>query len=686
MLTLAHPRLLTPARRLRLNRLHPLARNLVAAWFMEEGGGTKLYNVWEDGRHTGTLSGTILPFRSPWGPAMDLTGSRYYDVAHHADLDLTGDITLVALLRPTDAAANHIYCEKGNDVTGNVAYGWGSTTAGLWAFVHGSVFVATSASGPIVNVWQHLAMVRTVSNTTITYYVNGVKKDAPSYGATGPVSNTQTLGIGSRGNNAGGLFSEAQWAYVLLYKRALTPGEIQQFSFGLPFLVDEMPIIATAPVGPLLVVPLPATYRLISQAPAVQQSSLVLAPNRATLRLRATAPGVVSLEPFRKVQSFVDPGWTKQAVIPPLVLAPSGPAVMKVTAPAPTVLLTDPTFVQVASFTRSLTTVHGAFLDGDRIVWIVGRSGIGVELWRSDDRGVTWTFSTIGTWGGGDNIGTLSEPHLANFWLFNSSPQQLAQTPQSNPGAGGFTINPFAFSGSHHIIIGSGTFIYLKQLNAAQLYRRDAASEPPTSTLMGSTPGFDSNVYGKKIPGGDILVAGRDVFAVNVIHRVTPSPFAVVNNFQHGEPLESSEIGNPLAAITATDYWLGTVGIATGTMASVQSLNGGTSWTKRFAQTGFFSGMTNPEAAYLTAFARPVATDRAVATYYNPVDVTNHRKRFRLATFSTPEWIPAGPVTIDAGVVVMTVSGINVAGNTDVFVVTHEVAGNINRVYRLTTV
>lgn len=427
MYRIASERFLPSQAALRVDQNHPLARGLVAAYLFNvhsaRSAGARAEGFDSaHGMHQGAESAATAANvgRFPWSPAAGFdTGSfGRINVPHQSRLDILGDVTILCWVRPKDANTR-IFMAKGQDNgPGNVTYGFGSN-AGVWAFIHSAVFVATSAQAVVANKWSHLAMVRTVADTTIKYYVDGVRKESLAY-ATGPTSNTQSLGVGGRGNDAGGFESNAQWAQVLIFNRALNPGEIAQLYRGLPFFspIDEDVIIKAVPTGPLFVLPNPATMKFTKTDPLVVQSSLVLAPPAAAIKLLSLAPGVVGIEPFKKLASSLDPGWTKKASVPPIipldVVAISGPAMMKVRTVNPvvnmgTVAKWADNSGNVGSWFRSVDGLNRVEMTGAGQpagtvwIWMDERNGRhllsqGTTFERSQDGGDTWIVGTTAGW------------------------------------------------------------------------------------------------------------------------------------------------------------------------------------------------------------------------------------------------------------------------------------------------
>lgn len=685
---LDHPRL-RPAHLRRVMRTHPLARGLVVAYFFSEGGGDKLYNIVEPGRHIGTIdvAGVALSGRSPWGPASDLSGTRHYTVPHNAALDITGDVSLVVWLKP-NVTTTRYYLVKNLDPA--VAYGFLVLGAGGWTWAHGNVTTASSNVLPVVGKWTHLVMVRDTATSRITYYIDGEKRANPIYGGT-PSAGTGALAIGA---HPGASMSDAHWGLLLIYNRMLTAGEAALLAVDPPFLVPERMIEVYMFGPPSPIQPPAATMKVAGINPAILQSSLIIAPPRANLRLRAADPGIVSIEPFKKVKSFLDPGWTKQASIPPIipldVKAISGPSMMKVASVNPGVVvggLCGGTWTLVATINReadtSETQAVGGFVEGNRVVIYMRRTA-SVELWRSDDRGVTWTFHTVT--GVGQGITGPSEAFENKYWIHDGANVLLVQTPQSNPGAGGFTsestafINPVGFPEATE----GAAFLNLFDTGAGgadQVQRRTGVA---TFIAIGNQ-GSDVATGAYRIPGvGDLLFT-----AGGVIKRITPSnPLVIVNSFNLPVPADfvNASPRAPVVALSATEYYAGAAAGGNFNPARIfRTVNGGTSWSETNT-TGTFWGafaLGNDRAGHATGFAKHFGVVYAFLTFKidgNP-DTLRHVKLMR---FDGTSWVTCSDDTNDGFRVVQTVRGVNAAGNLDFYAVTYDIATDTARIYRIT--
>jgi hypothetical protein len=194
-------------------------------------GGPKLYDLSLFANH-GNVAGVsagygFLPPVRPggWGRLGFDGTSTILDVPHSPSIALTGDMTLSMWVSAATPGLATVLCEKGDDGTGNVSYGLGWGGAQAVQFVHGSVFVAPSSYLPVANVPFHVTAVRTVLDTTITWYINGQLNVAAAY-STAPASNTESLGIGGRGGLIAG-FRFAGWVDdIAVHGRAMTAAEV----------------------------------------------------------------------------------------------------------------------------------------------------------------------------------------------------------------------------------------------------------------------------------------------------------------------------------------------------------------------------------------------------------------------------------------------------------------------------
>lgn len=177
-------------------------------------------------KHPGTYGGT--PTRGGEGVAgsrtVSFSGDDSIQIANHANLQITGDLTYEMWLRPTDLSVRR------NPI--NKAYGGEGTitqeTSGKLNFYHGSSgtnatpYQAFPTSGSLTQgEWNHVVVTR--EGNTVRWYING-ELDSVHTSTTPPSASTAPLIIGSGYTNGyvGGIDE------VAVYNRALTAAEIYE--------------------------------------------------------------------------------------------------------------------------------------------------------------------------------------------------------------------------------------------------------------------------------------------------------------------------------------------------------------------------------------------------------------------------------------------------------------------------
>jgi hypothetical protein len=215
-----------------VNRGHPLNAGRLAWWLVvpQFVGGTTWYDLM--GLYPATLSGfdathgwQSIARQGGWGGlSYDGTNATAQAPAAAA-LSITGDITIAAWVSVPSFSATTVALDKGNASASNATYGFGWTGAGVLNFVHSNNFVASSGYTLASATWLRLFMARTVSNTTVTYYANGAQVGSASYGATVPVANSQTLGLGTEGNSDTHFRTALSLDDVSIWSRACSAAE-----------------------------------------------------------------------------------------------------------------------------------------------------------------------------------------------------------------------------------------------------------------------------------------------------------------------------------------------------------------------------------------------------------------------------------------------------------------------------
>ena len=98
---------LKPIRGIRINKSHPLARGLVGYWLLNEGTGSKIFDLSGNG-NTGTLQGDTHFVPGKFGSALDFDGTGdYVDIPVSNSLNMTGDIFVSYWLYYRTVASNN---------------------------------------------------------------------------------------------------------------------------------------------------------------------------------------------------------------------------------------------------------------------------------------------------------------------------------------------------------------------------------------------------------------------------------------------------------------------------------------------------------------------------------------------------------------------------------------------------
>lgn len=196
----------------------------VAAYSFDEGsGGTVEDSI---GENNGAIDGATWTPNGKYGSALDFDGTNdLVRIADAAELDLTGEFTLEAWVRP-DALANwSAPITKAEDLgSGGSGYLLTAHLYGRPAGVVGdsgaSAAVLASAALPTI-AWSHLAL--TSDGTTLRIYVNGELKAATATIAAPATDADLEIGHSELTNTYfDGLIDE-----VRLYDEALSESEIQ---------------------------------------------------------------------------------------------------------------------------------------------------------------------------------------------------------------------------------------------------------------------------------------------------------------------------------------------------------------------------------------------------------------------------------------------------------------------------
>jgi glucose/arabinose dehydrogenase/fibronectin type 3 domain-containing protein len=203
----------------------PAPPGLVGAWAFGEGTGTTTADISGNG-NVGTLTTATWSTQGRYGNALSFNGANsVVRVASAPSLDLGGSMTLEGWVKPTASQSGwRTVLQRQTDAYYlNASSGAGALRpAGGGTFGSGSSGTLIGPTAIPVNSWTHEAL--TYDGTTMRLYINGV--EAASKPQTGAVqSSTNPLWIG--GNTPYGEYFQGLLDEIRVYKRALTPSEIQ---------------------------------------------------------------------------------------------------------------------------------------------------------------------------------------------------------------------------------------------------------------------------------------------------------------------------------------------------------------------------------------------------------------------------------------------------------------------------
>src|SRR5436853_6014099 len=201
------------------NGCTPAPANLIAWWPAEDNTNDIV------GHNNGTYNGSPAYTVGKVGQSFALDGASYISVPNAANLSLTGELTIDAWVMPTANNAYMHIVSKRDSNNFNVSYEV-FVNVGTLGFAKKFSGANESADSGIViplNTWSHIAV--TISDTTLTFYVNGVANGPFIIGARPTTSDVLTIG------DAHGSFGDVEfWTGRLdeieLFDRALSGTEI----------------------------------------------------------------------------------------------------------------------------------------------------------------------------------------------------------------------------------------------------------------------------------------------------------------------------------------------------------------------------------------------------------------------------------------------------------------------------
>ena len=195
---------------------------LMAAYSFDEGSGATVID--RSGRgHDGAVFQAVWSTAGRSGGALSFDGvNDWVTVADHADLDLSGGMTLEAWVRPaTTTGWRTAMIKEGCGGLCYALYGGGNPQPSGWATMGTTERGVIGPSTLEANTWAHVAV--TYDGTILRLYVNGAQ--VATQAQTGAITaSTGALRLGGNavwGEFFGGLIDDAR-----IYNRALTPAEI----------------------------------------------------------------------------------------------------------------------------------------------------------------------------------------------------------------------------------------------------------------------------------------------------------------------------------------------------------------------------------------------------------------------------------------------------------------------------
>lgn len=144
------------------------------------------------GTNNGTLNGSPSFVTGKYGKAIELTGSstKYVDLGNV--LNITGNFSVAAWIKPTALGDVFIYAK---DVSGSRGFGFGITSSGeISSEKEGTPLLNSTSAGIPVGLWTHIAQV--YDGTNWKQYRNGV--EVGSVAGTAIPSSTASVMIGRR--------------------------------------------------------------------------------------------------------------------------------------------------------------------------------------------------------------------------------------------------------------------------------------------------------------------------------------------------------------------------------------------------------------------------------------------------------------------------------------------------------
>lgn len=189
------------------------------------------------GRHYGTAQGALtiggglaLSSTDALADSTVFSGlsADYLRVDHHAALSLVGNLTLLAIVKPTSFADYRMLVAKTNGATAAPFHFYLSITTGVPFFYAGNGATETAVAGTAGLAAGAASFVAvTVSAGTVTHYLNGAANGSGSLGAQAISDAGQALYIGRR---ADGFPFAGPMGEVAMFNAALSASELLAFA------------------------------------------------------------------------------------------------------------------------------------------------------------------------------------------------------------------------------------------------------------------------------------------------------------------------------------------------------------------------------------------------------------------------------------------------------------------------
>lgn len=210
-----------------INRNHPLAKDLVASYLLNEGGGQKAFNTAINGNNIGVLSNGAVFKQTQNGSAVDFNGTNFSGskiVIGNPWTDQPTSYTVSCWFIAPSVTTNKYLLNWRNFGNGNLWFQANLNNASKINFTIGdnTVVISCSTNNLSAGVWYNWTGVRSGNN--IYSYINGVYQSSNS-GSVGNITGVQDCVIGAQSFDYNALW-DGQINNVKIWKRALTPSEV----------------------------------------------------------------------------------------------------------------------------------------------------------------------------------------------------------------------------------------------------------------------------------------------------------------------------------------------------------------------------------------------------------------------------------------------------------------------------